>query len=120
MAIAISAVGVALASYQGQVEARQTWVNPTHEGEPPRLSHLTFPSLDKDLYVFEGAEGDNLLFGPVHVKGSVEPGERGNVIIAAHRDTHFRILKDVKQGDEIRIERAGRNYRYRVVGLNIV
>ena len=34
------------------------------------------------------------------------PGAPGNSVIAGHRDTHFRVLKDVLIGDEIRIDRA--------------
>ena len=33
--------------------------------------------------------------------GSALPGKTGNCIIAGHRDTHFRMLKDLRKGDEI-------------------
>jgi sortase A len=48
------------------------------------------------------------------------PGNVGNAVIAGHRDTHFRVLKDVAVGDEIRIEAAGERYLYRIVDTRVV
>lgn len=48
------------------------------------------------------------------------PGNSGNLVIAGHRDTHFRVLKDVAIGDEIRIDEDGRQYLYRIVDTRIV
>ena len=41
-------------------------------------------------------------------------------MIAGHRDTHFRLLKHVRQGDQIEIETAAGAFTYRVSGLSIV
>jgi sortase A len=41
-------------------------------------------------------------------------------VIAGHRDTHFRLLKNVRQGDQIEIETAAGAFIYRVSGLSIV
>ena len=35
---------------------------------------------------------------------TADPGEKGNCVIAGHRDTHFRVLKDIRKGDDITIE----------------
>jgi sortase A len=48
------------------------------------------------------------------------PGKSGNTVIAGHRDTHFRVLKNVAVGDEIRIDAAEKSYRYRIVETKIV
>ena len=37
-----------------------------------------------------------------------DAGERGTAVYSAHRDTHFRFLKDVTMGDEIVGDAAGR------------
>jgi sortase A len=60
----------------------------------------------ESFIVLEGASGRNLAFGPTHDAASVMPGERGNSVIAAHRDTHFRALRGVLMGDRVRVERA--------------
>src|ERR1043166_5367324 len=50
--------------------------------------------------VLAGAGGQALAFGPGHVESTANAGERGVAVYSAHRDTHFRFLKDVKIGDE--------------------
>jgi sortase A len=60
----------------------------------------------ESFIVLEGASGRNLAFGPTHDAASVMPGDRGNSVIAAHRDTHFRALRGVLMGDRVRVERV--------------
>lgn len=75
----------------------------------------------ESLIVLEGASGRNLAFGPAHDAASVLPGETGNSVIAAHRDTHFRILKTLQTGDRLRIERTnGRVAHFSVSDIRIV
>jgi sortase A len=62
----------------------------------------------RELFVLEGSSGRNLAFGPAHDPASVLPGERGNSVIAGHRDTSFRFLEAVRVGDRLRSERRGR------------
>ena len=71
--------------------------------------------------VLAGSSGQALAFGPGHVERSADAGERGVAVYAAHRDTHFRFLKDVTVGDEIEIARRdGKTFRYRADGASIV
>jgi LPXTG-site transpeptidase (sortase) family protein len=42
------------------------------------------------------------------------PGEPGNVVLAGHRDTFFRGLRNIRKGDEITLETLDGSYRYRV------
>ena len=70
--------------------------------------------LNVQTIALAGASGQALAFGPGHVGGTAEPGERGIAVYSAHRDTHFRFLKDVAIGDEITVTRRdGRTVRYR-------
>jgi len=48
------------------------------------------------------------------------PGLPGNVGIAAHRDTFFRPLRNVRKDDVITFTTAGAEYRYRVVSMKVV
>ena len=64
--------------------------------------------------VLAGSSGQALAFGPGHVELTPDAGERGVAVYSAHRDTHFRFLRDVAIGDEIDVTRRdGRTFRYR-------
>jgi len=79
------------------------------------LARLRQPRLGIDQIVLQGASGRVLAFGPGHVSGTASPGQVGNVVISAHRDTHFRWLEALRAGDELLLEAAdGRTRRYRV------
>jgi sortase A len=79
------------------------------------VARLTLPGR-APLVVLAGASGRTLAFGPGHVDGSAAPGEAGNVVVAGHRDTHFRALAGLAAGDELVLEAPGgaaRRYRVR-------
>jgi sortase A len=79
------------------------------------LARLRQPRLGVDQIVLQGASGRVLAFGPGHVNGSAQPGQAGNVVISAHRDTHFRWLARLRGGDELLLETPdGRVRRYTV------
>jgi sortase A len=84
------------------------------------VAKLLIPRLGTSLYVVEGTDDRDLKRGPGHLTGSVMPGADGNCVIAGHRDTHFSVLKNIQKGDQIVLERAGKTFRYRVDGLQIV
>ena len=74
----------------------------------------------ESFIVLEGASGRNLAFGPTHDAASVLPGDRGNSVIAAHRDTHFRALRGVLMGDRVRVERPdGRRAEFIVTNVRV-
>jgi sortase A len=80
------------------------------------VARLIAPGQDADVLVLAGASGRTLAFGPGHLDGSAQPGDPGNAVITAHRDTHFRFLKDAGPGDLIVVERAdgaSRHFRIR-------
>jgi sortase A len=87
-------------------------------GEP--LAELVIPRLDTELYVVEGDGARELRRGPGHLPGTAMPGAKGNCVIAGHRDTHFRILKDLKEGDDLILRTRMGQYLYRVQKLTVV
>jgi sortase A len=93
-------------------------IRPSHRGAA--VAKLTIPRLDTVLYVVEGTDNADLKRGPGHLRGSVLPGQKGNCVIAGHRDTHFRVLRNIEKGDEILLERNGQEFRYRVDGTTVV
>ncbi len=84
------------------------------------IARLTIPRLETDLYVMEGDGSRELRLGPGHLQGTAMPGGNGNCIIAGHRDTHFRALKDIRKGDEIVLTTHEGAYTYRVEGIVVV
>jgi sortase A len=84
------------------------------------LAKLKIPRLDSELYVVEGDGARELRRGPGHLTGTALPGETGNCVIAGHRDTHFRVLKDIREGDDIVLETATGQYLYRVRRTRVV
>lgn len=85
------------------------------------VARLSAKAGDVDLIVLAGGSGRTLAFGPGHLAASALPGQRGNSIIAGHRDTHFGFLRDLAVGEQLDVETAdGREHRYRVVDIDIV
>lgn len=85
------------------------------------IARIEFPRLNQSAIVLKEAGGEALAFGPAHVAASAMPGEDGTTVIAAHRDTHFSFIKNLKPGDEIDITTAkGKTIRYRMTGSTIV
>lgn len=79
------------------------------------VARLRLPAHGVDLIVLDGVSGRTLAFGPGHLPGTPLPGRAGVAVIAGHRDTHFRFLRDVQAGDEIVVEAPGsRRARFRV------
>ncbi len=85
------------------------------------VGRLQVPAHDIDLYVLAGDSGRTLAFGPGHRFSSALPGENGIALISAHRDTHFRFLKKLKDDDEILFQGlSGQWQRYRVSSSAVV
>ena len=77
--------------------------------------------LHASAIVLAGSSGQALAFGPGHLELTPDAGERGVAVYAAHRDTHFRFLRDVRIGDEIDITRSdGKTFRYRADRASVV
>jgi sortase A len=120
--IALAGGSLGLAGWTGQKSATARW---EHDGDESRgsgvdFSRLSFPAHNATFIVRDGASIANLVMGPVRLPWSSLPGNSGNSVIAAHRDTHFRILKDLKKGEVVTVERDGHSFEYRVVALEIV
>ena len=85
------------------------------------VARITFPRLHRAVIVLAGASGQALAFGPGHVAGTPDAGDRGTAVYAAHLDTHFALLGRLKTGDEIEVARLdGRRARFRVAGAQVV
>jgi sortase A len=85
------------------------------------VSRLSVPALGVSRIVLAGASGQSLAFGPGRL---FEPGAHGqpfNIVIAGHRDTHFRFLQDLKYGELIRLQTdTSRNLDFTVIRITVV
>jgi sortase A len=68
----------------------------------------------------EGVESDTLRRAVGHMPGTAAPGQAGNFVIAGHRDSFFRPLRLISNGDEIRITTTAGSFHYYVTDLRIV
>lgn len=84
------------------------------------IAVLRIPSLALEVPVSYGTTERVLLRGAGLIEESPKPGSSGNVSIAAHRDSHFRPLKDISIGDLIELEAIGGSRSYRVTELLVV
>lgn len=84
------------------------------------LTRVFIPKIDLDLIVVEGTTHKALRLGPGHLMNTPLPGEPGNSVISAHRDTFFRHIYELAKGDVIQVSRDGRTYTFQVTGKKIV
>ena len=84
------------------------------------IGRLQIPRLDLSVMVMEGIASKTLRLGAGHVPGTVLPGETGNAGIAAHRDTYFRKLANIRTGDAIQFQTVDGVVKYRVLSTKIV
>jgi sortase A len=90
-----------------------------HAGGTPQAV-LRIPSVNLVVPVFEGASDENLNRGAARIEGTAHIGELGNIGIAAHRDGFFRVLKDIRVGSVLQLDRFDGTDTYRIVSTQIV
>ena len=81
---------------------------------------IEITSIGLSSMILEGVDREALERGVGHIPGTAFPGQPGNVAIAGHRDTFFRVLRNIRKGDEITLETLDESYRYRVDFTQIV
>ena len=85
------------------------------------VARIEVKRLHASAIALAGSSGQALAFGPGHVEGTSDAGERGIAVYSAHRDTHFAFLKNVSVGDAIEVTRSdGKHFRYRVDTTSVV
>jgi sortase A len=105
--------------FEQAVQAVPAAITPDlHEGD--LVGKLEVPRVGLSVMVLQGIEESTLTLGAGHVPGTPLPGNEGNAVIAAHRDTFFRKLDGIAAGDAIRVSIASRVYEYVVVSTEIV
>ncbi len=101
----------------GETQANGTPVKPWPGADTYPIARSLAPAHDVDLVVLAGAAKPMLALGPGYHQGSALPGQPGDTVVSAPRDTHFRFLRQLAAGDELIVEIAtGQRMHYRVKG----
>lgn len=84
------------------------------------VGRIEIPRIGVSSIVLEGVDKKTLRRGVGHIPETALPEGGGNVGLAAHRDSFFRGLKDVRKNDIITFKTLEGTYEYRVVSTEIV
>ncbi|MGD0364944.1 MAG: class D sortase, partial [Bryobacteraceae bacterium] len=84
------------------------------------VGRIKIPRLLLSVVVVEGVTKTALRRAVGHIPGTALPGEAGNVGVAGHRDTFFRLLKDLRLKDEIQFSTLKGDFKYEVESLKVV
>lgn len=111
-------------SYQAVQESRLESVDP---GEKPRpmiegsaIGELKIPRLGLNDVFVQGDSPKILRYAIGHISETPLPGEPGNIVLSAHRDSFFRPLRNIRQGDTIEIQTPGTELAYQVDWTEVV
>jgi sortase A len=84
------------------------------------LGRLRIARLGLEVAVLEGIDDRTLRRGAGWIPGTARPGEPGNAGIAAHRDTFFRPLREIRRGDRVELETLNTRQVYLVRSVSVV
>jgi len=112
----------------------QQWVQPQNgpnvvapnlkvdqSANPP--TRIVIPRIKVDAPIVGDVSWEALKMGVGHLPGSANPGERGNLYLAAHNDIFgeiFRYLEELEPGDEYFIYSGEESFRYVVKEKRII
>lgn len=78
------------------------------------LGSLKIASVNMDINIYQGDNEAQLGIGAGHSTYTTIPGEKGKVVLAAHRDGFFAPLEFVKEGDEVLVETGYGKFYYKI------
>ena len=123
------AIAIVAKAHVGQALLAIAWTRAQATGVAPApwpwadtrpVAKLYAPAQSAQVLVLAGASGRTLAWGPGWLDGTARPGEHGNAVVSAHRDTHFRFLARASIGDPLVVERPdGVRVAYRIVATRI-
>jgi sortase A len=129
------AAGIAALGYAGYVvadaHAFQTIEQSKFESASPSeanypaiaggaIGEVEIPRIGIDAMFVEGDSPKTLRRAVGHIAETALPGEQGNVVLTAHRDSFFRPLRNIRQGDAITVKTRAGQYEYLVDWTEVV
>lgn len=97
------------------VSATKQNKNPDYQ-QGEEIAKLTIPAIHEAFDVFWGTDQATLAKGVgMYVsKWTVPPGGSGHTVLAGHRDSVFRPVGDLKEGESLYVTYHGTDYEYRI------
>jgi len=90
------------------------------DGKERPLAVLRIPKIHLEVAVLDGSDAVTLNHAAGRIEGTARPGQDGNIGIAAHRDSFFRNLGQLRTGDRLELETSRGTDTYIVDGIQIV
>ena len=84
------------------------------------IGEIRIRRLGVSVVVVQGESEAILQRAVGHLSRTALPGNEGNVVLAGHRDTFFRPLKDILEGDRITLKTPEHDFDYVVESTSIV
>jgi sortase A len=84
------------------------------------LGSIEIAKIGLTAIILEGIDERTLRHAVGHIPGTSLPGQQGNVAIAGHRDTFFRALRNIHNGDQITLTTLDGTFRYLVDSTRVV
>lgn len=84
------------------------------------IGRIEIPRLKVRVMIREGDDEATLRDAVGHIPSTALPGQIGNVALAAHRDTYFRPLRNIRKNDRIVVSTLHGAYEYLVQTTQIV
>ena len=104
-----------------QKEEKSSKPLPPAPGDGELIGRIAIPRLGVTALVLEGVDKKTLRRGAGHIPATALPDQdEGNVGIAAHRDSFFRGLRDIREDDTIELTTLEGTLEYQVEWTKIV
>ncbi len=84
------------------------------------IGRMEIDRIGLSAIVLEGTDSTTLRRAVGHIPGSALPGQAGNAILAGHRDTFFRALREAQPNDTIRLTTPAGTYDYVIEATKVV
>jgi sortase A len=84
------------------------------------IGEIEIPTVAIKAVILHGDSPEVLRLGVGHLPETPMPGEGGNVALAGHRDTFFRLLRQIHHGDVITLRTIRGAFQYRVESIRVV
>jgi sortase A len=92
--------------------------DPVADGDA--IGEVQVPRLGLKVIFVQGDSPGILRRAVGHISETAMPGEKGNVVLTAHRDSFFRPLRHIQSGDEIKIKTLDGEFEYQVQSTQVV
>lgn len=81
---------------------------------------LDIPALNRELPIIEGTDEEELEKGVGHYSSTKLPNQQDRIFLAGHRDTVFKKMGELKEGDQLNVEMSNGTSTYEIYEMFIV